>query len=126
MTDFLRKPSPLPCTVKVTENIDFRVWASQAVEGRVFRFAGGTDRESGGWALPEFKKNFNHCVEEKMEKINDHHHKYASWWLVLVDHIAHGFDEDEKDEVKSMVSMNASWDKVIVLDSLTGNNILEI
>ena len=44
----------------------------------------------------------------------------------LVDQIAHGFDENEKDEVKSMVSANTSWDKVIVLDSLTGNNILEI
>jgi hypothetical protein len=74
----------------------------------------------------EFKNNFNHCVEEKTEKIKDHHDKYNSWWLVLVDQIAHGFNEREKDEMKSMASVNSSWDKVIVLDSLTGNNILEI
>ena len=76
--------------------------------------------------MDEFKINFNHCVEDKTVKIKDHHSKYNSWWLVLVDQIAHSFDENEKDEVKTMVSMNTSWDKVIVLNSLNGNNILEI
>jgi hypothetical protein len=126
LTDFLSKPFSLPCDVKATDSISFRVWASQAMEGKVFRFAGGTDREGGGWVLAEFKKNFNHCVKAKTEKIKDHHDKYTSWWLVLVDQIAHGFDDDEKDKVRSMVSVNTSWNKVIVLDSLTGNNILEI
>lgn len=76
--------------------------------------------------MAEFKKNFNHCVEEKTEKIKGHHDKYTSWWLVLVSQIAHGLNESEKDEVKSMVSANNSWDKIIVLDSLTGNSIVEI
>jgi hypothetical protein len=43
-----------------------------------------------------------------------------------VDQIAHVFNEREKDDVKSMISINPSWDKVIVLDSVTGNRILEI
>lgn len=126
LTDFLSRPFPLPCDVKVTENIYFHIFPSQAVMGKVFRFAGGTDRESGGWVLDEFKKNFNYCVEEKTKKIKDHYGKYASWWLVLVDHIAHSFNESDKNEMKSMVSSNSSWVKVIVLDSLTGNNLLEI
>ena len=126
LTDFLSRPFPLPCDVKVTENIYFHIYPSQAVEGKVFRFAGGTDRESGGWVLAEFKKNFDHCIEEKTEKIKDHYDKYDLRWLVLVDKIVHGFDESEKEQMKSMVSMNPSWDKVIILDSLSGNNVLEI
>jgi hypothetical protein len=126
LTDFLSRPLPPSCDIKVTENIYFHIYPSQAVEGRVFRFAGGTDRNSGGWALAEFKKNFNHCVAKKTEKIKDYHDKYISWWLVLVDQIAHVFNEREKDDVKSMISINPSWDKVIVLDSVTGNRILEI
>jgi len=126
LTDFLRKPAPLPCKVKVTESMYFRIISSQPVEGRVFRFAGGTDRESGGFVLSEFKENFDHCMKEKSKKINDHYGKYNSWWLVLVDQIAYGFDEGEKKEIKSMVSVNSCWDKVIILDSLNGNNILEI
>jgi len=86
----LIKPFPLPCDIKVTENIYFHIWSSQAVEGRVFRFAGGTDRESGGFVLAEFKKNFDHCVKEKSEKIKGYHERYTSWWLVLVDKIAYG------------------------------------
>lgn len=76
--------------------------------------------------MAEFKKNFNHCVEEKTQKIKDHYAKYTSWWLVLVDHITDSFDESEKEKVKSMVSVNPCWDKVIVLNSTTGNRILEI
>jgi hypothetical protein len=126
LSHFLSSPFPLPCDVKVTEHIYLHIFPSQSVEGKVFRFAGGTDRESGGWVLAKFKKNFNHCVEDKTEKIKQRHDKYTSWWLFLVEQIAHGFNESEKDEVKSMVSVNTSWDKVVVLDSLTGNNILEI
>ena len=126
LSAFLSRPFPLPCDVKVTENIYFHIYPSQAVEGKLFRFAGGTDRQSGGWVLAEFKKNFNYCVEKKTEKIKGLHDKYTSWWLVLVDQIAHGFNESEEKEVKSMVSVNFCWDKVIVLDSLNGNNILEI
>lgn len=126
LSNFLSRPFPLPCDVKVTENIYLRIFPSQAVAGKVFRFAGGTDRESGGWVLAEFKKNFNYCVEKKTKKIKRPHDKYTSWWLVLVDQIAHGFNESEKEEVKSAASTNTAWDKVIVLDSMTGNNILEI
>lgn len=126
LTAFLKEPSQLPCDLKATENIRFHIFSSQAVEGRVFRFAGGTDGESGGWVLSEFTKNFNHCVEEKTQKIKDYRDRYPSWWLVLVDHIAHGFEESEKNEVKSMIRSNTSWDKIIVLDSLSGNSILQI
>ena len=58
--------------------------------------------------------------------VKHHYERYTSWWLVLVDKIAYGFDESEKKEIKSMVSVNSCWDKVIVLDSWNGNNILEI
>ncbi len=126
LTDFLSKPFSLPCDVKVTNSIYFYIFSSSPVKGRVFQFAGGTDRESGGFVLAEFKKNFDHCVKEKSKKIRDHYKRYTSWWLVLVDKIAYGFNENERKEIKSMVSTNSYWDKVIVLNSLNGNNILEI
>ena len=65
-------------------------------------------------------------VEEKTRKVKDYRERYASWWLVLVDHIAHGFEENERKELRSMIGPIISWDKVIVLDSLSGNGILEI
>lgn len=126
LIDFLSNPPQLPCNIRVTQSIYLQIFPSQTVNGRVFRFAGGTDRDSGGWVLSEFEKNFKHCVEEKTQKIKAHKDKYVSWWLILVDHIAHGFEENEKNEVKTTVSKNNSWEKVIVLDSLSGKKILEI
>ena len=124
LTSFLSKPFPLPCNVKVTESICFHICSSQPVEGRVFRFAGGTDRESGGFVLAEFKKNFDHCIKEKTEKIKDYYTKYPLWWLVLVDRIAYDFDQSEKEQIKSMANIGPPWNKVIVLDSLNANNVL--
>lgn len=126
LNSFLTQPLPLPCSIKVTESLYFHIFASQPVEDRVFRFAGGTDRESGGFVLAEFKKNFDHCVKEKTAKIKDYYDKYASWRLVLVDKIAYGFNESEREQIKSIVAMNPSWDKVIVLDGINGRNILEV
>jgi hypothetical protein len=126
LTGFLSQPFIGSCEVEVTETVSFNIFPIQAVEDKVFRFAGGTDRESGGWKLPEFTKNLSHCIEEKTLKIKDYQYKYKSWWLVLVDKIAYGFDDNEKDEVKAMLSPNSSFDKVIVLDSLAGRNIIEI
>ena len=126
LTGFLSNPPSLPCKVQVSKNLHFRISSSQPVAGRVFRFAGGIDRESGGWILAEFKKNFDHCIKVKTERIKNYHARYASWWLVLVDEIAYGFDVSDKEQIKSMISTNGFWDKVIVLDGLNGNNILEI
>jgi hypothetical protein len=123
---FLNETAQIPCDIKVTESIYLHIFESQTVEGRVFRFAGGTDRESGGWVLPEFAKNFKYCVEEKTQKIKAYRNKYSTWWLILLDQIAHGFEENEKEEVKAMISTSSSWDKVIVLDSLSGSRVLEI
>jgi hypothetical protein len=126
LINFLNRPYKDPCDIRVAGNIFFHIFPSQAVEGKVFRFAGGTDRESGGWVLAEFAKNFGYCVKEKTQKIKTYEDKYSSWWLVLVDQIAHGLEENEKDEVKAMAGSNISWNKVIVLDSSSGNNVFEI
>ncbi|PKN70089.1 MAG: hypothetical protein CVU52_09195 [Deltaproteobacteria bacterium HGW-Deltaproteobacteria-10] len=125
LSDFLNNPYQLPCWIQATKTISLHVSESQPVTGRVFRFAAGVDRESGGFVLKEFINNFNYCMQVKSEIISKHYNKYNSWWLVLVDSIAYGFTEAEKKEIKSMVSVNSLWDKVIVLDSLKGNNILE-
>jgi hypothetical protein len=126
LTDFLNNPTPLPCEIQATKTICLNVFESQPVKGIVFQFAGGTDRESGGFVLPEFKKNFDYCMKEKGAKIKEHYNRYDSWWLVLVDRIAYGFSEADKKEIKAMVRINSIWAKVIVLNSLNGNNILEL
>jgi len=125
LNDFLNNPTPLPCEIQATNTICLHVFESQPVEGIVFQFAGGIDRESGGFVLPEFKNNFDYCMKEKSAKIKEHYNRYDSWWLVLVDRIAYGFSEADQQEIKSMVSINPIWAKVIVLNSLNGNNILE-
>ena len=64
-------------------------------------------------------------MKEKSEKIKNFYSKYNSWWLVFVDKILiGGFDDDEIKDIKSKISVNSCWNKVIVLNS-NGTNILE-
>jgi hypothetical protein len=42
--------------------------------------------------------------------------KYTEWWLMLVDHIGFGLDEDEKDMVKAAMSTLHGWKKIRIID----------
>jgi len=123
---FLNNPCPLPIWIHVTETISLHISESYPVENKVFRFALGVDRESGGFVLSEFKKNFNYCMKEKSEKIKPYYNNYDSWWLILIDNIAYGFSATDKTEIKSMIIVNSLWEKIIVLNSQNGHNLLEI
>ena len=79
------------------------------------------------------EKNWKWALVELFDRFNPQYvnpgfckDKYHSWWLVLVDQIAHGLDENEKEEVKSIVKKNIFWDRIIVLDSWSGKKLLEI
>ena len=63
-------------------------------------------------------------MAEKSKKIKNYYNKYNLWWLVLVDQISNGFNDNSKSYIKSMVSVNSCWDKVIVLHN-NGSKILE-
>lgn len=126
LKDFLSKPFKDPCDIEVTKRISFYIFSSQPVQGRVFRFTKGTDKDSGGWLLDEFIKNLNYCIEEKKRKIEEYKNKYTSWWLVVVDHIAYGFDDNEKEIIKTEINKSSPWVKIIVLDSSSENKVLEI
>jgi hypothetical protein len=61
--------------VQATNTIFLDVSESKPVRGRVFRFAGGVDSESGGFVLHEFQKNLNYCMTEKSEKIKEYYRR---------------------------------------------------
>jgi hypothetical protein len=83
-------------------------------------------KESGLLAVDEFIMKFNTGIEDITAKIKGFRKNYSSWWLVLVDQIAYKFSKNEKEKIKSMFKMNEFWNRVIVIDSLSGKSILEI
>src|SRR4030065_784423 len=84
-----------PHTLSVSENIDFTIFLSQPISGRVFRTAGSLDLDAGGCVIPMYTGNLRHCINEKSSKVTDYLPKYREWWLYLVDHMGWGLDGRE-------------------------------
>lgn len=82
----------------------------------VFVMAGCSDEESGGWLLAEMETNIRHCASEKARKIAKVQSKYPEWWLALVDHIGYGLDNFDREMFRQQVSIEHTWDKIILID----------
>jgi hypothetical protein len=82
----------------------------------VFVMSGCSDRQSGGWLLAEMQTNIRHCATEKTRKIAKVQSKYPEWWLALVDHIGYGLDDFDREMFRQQVSVEHSWDKIILID----------
>ncbi|PCJ30168.1 MAG: hypothetical protein COA90_10080 [Gammaproteobacteria bacterium] len=85
-----------------------------------------SDEQSGGLLIAEMEKNITHCIEEKTSKISAFKSNYDEWWLVLVDHIGHGLDAFDRKQFHEHVSIDHSWDRVIIIDPLDENNWFEM
>ena len=84
-----------------------------------FFVAGGyTDGDSGGFVLSELDRNIRICVAEKTKKIAPVREKYPYWWLLLVDHIAFGLSDSDREHLRQLLQLDPSWDKIIVVNSL--------
>jgi hypothetical protein len=73
------------------------------------------DDDSGGWLIPELKRNLSLIVEEKSGKTSDFRPRYPEWWLVLVDHIGFGLDEHDRRAFKQHVCLVHDWDRVVLV-----------
>ena len=82
----------------------------------MFILAGCSDKESGGWLLADMGTNIQHCASEKSRKIANVQSKYPQWWLALVDHIGYGLDNFDREMFRDQVSIEHSWDKIIIID----------
>ena len=97
----------------------FHVSLVQASEchASLFVLGGYGDHDAGGWLMSELDRNIRLCLQSKTQKIAAHRSKYAEWWLVLVDHIAHGLGNEECRLLAEQPPIPHNWDRVVILDS---------
>lgn len=92
----------------------------------MFVLAGCSDEESGGWLLAEMETNIRYCASEKARKIEKVKSKYPQWWLALVDHIGYGLDDFDREMFRDQVSVEHSWDKILIIDPRNHTRWFEI
>jgi hypothetical protein len=72
-----------------------------------FILAAHADRDANGWAIPKLEKNITLCINEKTKKIAPYRTEYPEWWLVLIDFVLPGMQEQ--------IQVKHDWDKVLVV-----------
>lgn len=125
VNNFLSISTSLPYNIKILQNISLEINKSQSIKNKLFRFAGGLDNNNGGWVIDEFIQSFNYCVAEKSLKIEKYYNKYSKWWLIFIETIACNFSHKEILQIKSDITGTYNWNKIIVLNSLNSNKIIE-
>ena len=92
----------------------------------VFEIAVTSDEDSGGWVLELLEKNIRLCVVEKTAKVGRVRDRYHTWWLVLIDEIAFGLSESDKQQFEASVSISHSFDKVVLVSAADPTRAYEL
>lgn len=122
---FLKTRPNLPCELQVNEQVNYYIFQSEPEENEVFREAGISDTDSGGFIISTYTENINHCIGEKSTKISNVFSRYKEWWLLLVNTMAWGMSEKERNEIKKHITQLGRFDKVLLIDR-EGNLLLAI
>jgi hypothetical protein len=114
---FLSSSTRSRSVVAAGQGVELEVFCRTSTpHASLFVMAGCSDQQSGGWLLAEMQTNISHCASEKTRKIAKVQPKYPVWWLALVDHIGHGLNDFDREMFREKVSVEHSWDKIIVID----------
>ncbi|TMA90479.1 MAG: hypothetical protein E6J74_23760 [Deltaproteobacteria bacterium] len=81
-----------------------------------FVLGGSGDQDAGGFVLGEMQRNLKICVAEKSAKVARVRHRYPEWWLALVDYIGYGLEGGEQDQLRQIVRLEHSWDKIVIVN----------
>lgn len=84
--------------------------------GKTFELGVMVDEDSGGWVLDELERNLRLIIGDKSVKIARVRHRYAEWWLLLVDHVAYGLSAEDRDQFKSSAQIDHDWNKIILVN----------
>lgn len=110
----------LPCGIWL-RYFDWKVW-----KGTPFRLAGNLDAQRGGMIVQLLSNAIRHSLAEKDAKILNFKNKYPRWWLVLVDNVSFGTDENDRRQLRETGSFAHTFDKVFIVNSQRIDDYFEL
>lgn len=110
----------LPCGLGL-RIMDFGVW-----RGTPFRLAGALDEQRGGWVIQQLAGAIRLALREKDRKVESYKGIYQRWWLVLVDPISWGTDENDRRQLRATGPFDHSFERVFVVNALRSDDYFEL
>ena len=99
----------------IRENLTIRIWPTKSKLSGIYEIGIQSDHDSGGFMVGEMYRSLNIIIEEKRSKIEPYREKYDEWWLLLIDHMWLGLDEQEIYQLRSLSLANHPFKRIIVL-----------
>jgi len=117
LESFMKSSAQSPGVVAAGQGFELEVFCQASKPHQtMFIMAGCLDRESGGWVLAEMETNLRYCVSEKTRKVAKVKSRYPVWWLALVDYIGYSLNDFDREIFRAQVSIEHTWDKIILID----------
>lgn len=114
-----------PRTYQVHENFRLRFHPAKKKFGYPYTLGSTSDFDNGGAVVANIIESLNIIVAEKIAKIKPHRHKYAIWWLALIDRIGFGIDEVDFEQLKAGYPIGDFFEKVILISAFDSTNGIE-
>jgi len=115
---FMLEPARIRTSIYISPNLTLKLFPAGIDHGTFFRLGAASDKDSGGWVMPEVVKNLRLCIAEKERKIAPYRDKYTEWWLILSDHIDYSMEPIDRDVFQTTVMPNIthSFKRIIFID----------
>lgn len=128
LSDFRLASSREQRTFQVGRALELDLIRASKDHGNTFILGGYSDGDSGGWVMSEVERNLRICISEKERKIAPHRYKYPEWWLLLVDYIDYGMEEEDRMFFRESVMphIKHSFDKIIFVNPLDYRDGFEV
>ena len=110
----------LPCGVRL------HIFDWKLDKGSAFKVAGCSDRQSGGFIVGNLQFSLQYSIMEKQAKVAPYRSRYNKWWLVLIDFVSWGTDENDRRQLFDGWGIQHDFDKVYVVNPQNLSDFFEV
>jgi len=110
----------------VAPNVKLEYLCAVADARDAFELGVENDDDWGGWLLEQFDKNLRLCVDKKARKFAQFRSRYPEWWLVLIDQVAYGLTEHDRQQFRQNTRIEHDWDKIIIVSPIDHSYYFEM
>ncbi len=100
---------------RVNSKITLYIDPAAPKPGKLFLPGGMINHSEGGFVIPIYFENINHCIDDKNKKTENYKQKYNEWWLILVDHLCYDLEFPNIEEIKKNIGNLRNFSKLIII-----------
>jgi len=108
------------------ENFEMSFILSSFKTGNKFSEGITIDNDLHVFPLPSIDTSLSIILAEKETKMNPFKNEYQNWWLILIDYVGYGINQDEANNLDNKKLSETIFEKVFIVNPIYPKNGIEI